>query len=62
MMPRHPEGREALTGAQREARRRARKQGLELQRLEALRTLANDPRVPAKARAIARAAIEGKPQ
>lgn len=61
-MPRHPQGRVALTGAEREARRRTRKALAEKRRLEALQTIANDPRVPAPARAIARAALEGKPQ
>lgn len=58
-MPRHPEARVALTGAEREARRRARKARIEQQRLDALRAIADHPRVPAALRALAREALEG---
>lgn len=61
-MPRQSEGRADPTNAERQARWRLRKAAREQQRLEILQSLANDPRLPAKARALARAALEGKPQ
>ena len=61
-MPRHPEGRVAMSDAERQARRRVRKQGLEQRRLETLKFIANDHRVPIAIRELARAALEGKPQ
>lgn len=58
-MPRHPEGRTALTVAERSVRKRARKARLEQQRLDALRTIADNPRVPAALRVLALDALKG---